>query len=135
MEIISAIKELNFLAIFTALIVHFLIGILWYSPLLFGKKWKEYRQTDEQPGNKMLLVGITAHVIHIFVLAVIIKLINASVPADGIVIGILLSIGFIGMTLVNEFFYSKMNFRLFLIKIGDEIISICASALILVLWK
>lgn len=41
--------ELNYLAILVAAFVQFVIGGLWYSPLLFGKQWMEIMGVSHLP--------------------------------------------------------------------------------------
>ena len=54
--------EFNILAVLTAAAASFVLGGLWYSPMLFGKAWQ--RQTglsDEQlrGGNMALIFGLS----------------------------------------------------------------------------
>ena len=134
MLIISAILGINPIAILIALISHFFIGYIWYSPLFFGKIWKELRGTNKQPTKLLIFIGFISHVIYIFALAIIINLIKVISLMDGVLIGIVISIGFIGTTLINELIYGKLCFELFLIKLGDEIISLCIAVIIIVSW-
>src|SRR5215469_8530722 len=44
--------EMNYLAVVAAAISTFLVGALWYSPLLFGKVWqRETGLSDQQLAN------------------------------------------------------------------------------------
>lgn len=52
--------HVNYLAIALAGIASWILGALWYSPFLFGKKWqKEIGMTDEQfkKGNIAIIFG------------------------------------------------------------------------------
>jgi hypothetical protein len=135
MTIISAIMTLNPIAILVALISHFTIGAIWYHPSVFGKAWIALRGMVTKPDTKWILVGIVAHVIYTFVLAVVVNLAQATMVLEGLAIGIMVSVGFIGTMLINELIYGKLPFKLFLIKIGDETISLCVAGIILALWK
>lgn len=43
---------MNWLAIIVAALANFLLGGLWYSPILFGKRWqKENNLSDEDLKN------------------------------------------------------------------------------------
>ena len=53
--------EVNFIAIAVAGVASFLLGGLWYSPVLFGKAWqREAGVTDAQlkSGNMALIFGV-----------------------------------------------------------------------------
>jgi len=54
--------ELNWLAVVIAALASFLLGGLWYSPVLFGKAWqRETGLTDEQlkQGNMARIFGLS----------------------------------------------------------------------------
>lgn len=54
--------EVNWLAVLIAALGSFLLGGLWYSPLLFGKAWqRETGLTDDQlkRGNMARIYGLT----------------------------------------------------------------------------
>ena len=56
------IQNVNWLGIFISTILSFIIGGLWYSPILFGKKWaKEAGISDEQvqKSNKLKIFGLS----------------------------------------------------------------------------
>ena len=54
--------ELNWIAVIVATLASFVLGAVWYSPLLFGKAWqREAGLSDEQlaRGNKARIFGLT----------------------------------------------------------------------------
>jgi len=68
MDMQNAFQNLNWLAIITAAVSAFVLGGLWYSPLLFAKRWmKETGITEETTKN--------ANMIKIFSLAFVLALI------------------------------------------------------------
>ena len=133
MKIVSAIMALNYMAVFVALISHFVIGIIWYS--VFGKAWVKLSGTKLKSDVKWLPVGFVAHIFYTIALAVIVSLAEATTLIEGLVVGIMVCIGFIGTIMVNELASMKTPFKLFLIKFGDEFISLCVAGIILALWK
>jgi hypothetical protein len=133
MTIVSAIMTLNPMAIFIALISHFIIGIIWFY--VFGKAWVELSGMELISDTKWLPMGIIAHIIYTIALAVIVNLAGATTIIEGLVIGIMVCTGFIGTIMVNELAYMKIPFKLFLINFGDEFISLCIAGSILALWK
>lgn len=68
-------------------------------------------------------------------LAVIINLAKANTALDGLAIGILVAFSFIATMLVNELAATQISFRLFLFKLGDEVISLGVAGIILALWR
>jgi hypothetical protein len=133
MTIVSAIMTLNLMAVFVALVSHFVTGIIWFS--VFGKAWVKLSGMELRPDKKWLPVGFVAHIIYTIALAVIVNLAGATTVVEGLVIGIIVSTGFIGTIMINELAYMKIPFKLFLIKFGDEFLSLCVAGIILALWK
>jgi len=55
MDMQNAFQSLNWLAIIVAAVSAFILGGLWYSPLLFAKRWmKETGITEESTKNKSM---------------------------------------------------------------------------------
>lgn len=133
MTIVSAIMTLNLMAVFVALVSHFVMGIIWFS--VFGKAWVELSGMELRPDKKWLPVGFVAHIIYTVVLAVIVNLARATTVIEGLAIGIMVSTGFIGTIMINDLASMKTPFKLFLIKFGDEFISLSVAGIILALWK
>lgn len=68
-------SEFNLLAVFAASIAAMLLGGLWYSPLLFEKRWRQLIAVSDgrEPGNPALIYGgafmlmlLSAAVFHAF---------------------------------------------------------------------
>ena len=135
MTIIHTMMKLNPVAIFAALVLHVTIGLIWYSPAVFGLTWSNLTGGFSRPGFGKLLLGMAAHVVYTIVLALFIKTANAATVLDGFLIGALVAFGFIGTVFVSEFLYGKLPLKLFLIKFGDEFVSLTAAGILLALWK
>ena len=68
--------QANYLGILAATVTSFILGGLWYSPVLFGKSWQRLAKLDDatvRGGNKALIFGgafvlsfITAFVFSMF---------------------------------------------------------------------
>ena len=68
MDMQNAFQNLNWLAIIVAAVSAFVLGGLWYSPLIFAKRWmKETGITEESTKN--------TNMVKIFALAFILSLI------------------------------------------------------------
>src|SRR3954470_19044551 len=79
--------HLNWLAVFGTAVIGFLLGWLWYSPLMFAKPWRtEMNITDEQIAaiakqgmGRYLLLGFVYTLISTLALA---TLIRAHIPVN-----------------------------------------------------
>jgi hypothetical protein len=127
--------ELNPVAIFAALVLHVTIGCIWYHPAVFGTSWSNLTGGFAKSGFGKLLLGMAAHVLYTIVLALFIKTSNATTVLDGFLIGALVALGFIGTVFVSELLYGKLPLKLFLIKFGDEFLSLTAAGILLALWR
>ena len=62
MNMQNAFQNLNWLAIVTAAVSAFVLGGLWYSPLMFVKRWmKETGITEETTKNANMLRIFSLH--------------------------------------------------------------------------
>jgi Protein of unknown function (DUF1761) len=87
------------------------------------------------PAKQWIPVGFIAHFVAIFGLAVIINLANATTLIEGIALGLLVAICFIGAMLGGELVWEKIPFRLFLIRLGDQVLTLSLAGVILALWR
>ena len=66
------VPAVNWLAVFVAAIVMFVLGGLWYSPVLFGKKWLSLQgKTEEQERAQAAAANMPLMYISAFVGALI----------------------------------------------------------------
>ena len=57
MDLQTALSNINWLSVIVATIAAFILGSLWYSPVLFGKVWqKELGLSDEKIKNANMAV-------------------------------------------------------------------------------
>ena len=48
------LMHLNWLAVAVCAVIYFAIGGIWYSPLLFSKKWVELSKADPEKGKSQM---------------------------------------------------------------------------------
>ncbi len=135
MSILDALSNLNWLAVFVCWVLHVAISLAWYQPIFFGKAWVRLSGKEMKPATQWIPVGILAHLICIIALAVIINLANAKTVPEGIALGLLVSIGFIGALLGGELVWEKIPFQLFLIRLGDQMLTLSLAGAILAVWR
>ena len=102
--------DLNWLAVIVAAIAFFALGGIWYSNALFGKQYRA--ATGQEEGGMPaipLLVNLIGWLVAALALALISKGIGASTVGDGIVLGLVVSFGFIGTNRIVGQFYEGRN--------------------------
>ncbi|MHB8131894.1 MAG: DUF1761 domain-containing protein [Mobilitalea sp.] len=135
MNTIQAFLQINYIAVFFALIVHMLIGTIWYHPIVFGGIWEKIAGQKIRINTKLVPINIVAHILSHIALAAILILSKDSTLLDAFFIGLLVSIGFISTVLACEYSWGRFSFKQFIIKIGDEVLSYSIAGIVLYLWK
>jgi hypothetical protein len=129
------ISDLNLLAILVAWIIHIVMGMLWFQPKLFGNEWSRLTGKEMKPSSKWIIPGLIGHLFMIFVLAVLIKVTGSGTGPGGLLIGLLTWIGFIVPMETGELVWEKIPFKLFLIRVGNQLIGMAVSGFILGAWQ
>lgn len=129
--------EFNLLAVIAAALASFVVGGLWYSPVLFGKAWqRETGLTDEQlgKGNMALIFGLA------FVLCLCAALVFALFlgPRPKLMLG--LGAGFaagafwVASSFGVNYLFERKSLKLFAINGGYHTLQFTLIGLILSLW-
>ncbi len=128
---------LNWLAILAATVAGFLIGGVWYGPL-FGKAWlRAIGKTEEELGGAagpMILSFFTAAATSI-VLAGILNIMAAPDLVDGIVLGLLVGVGFIAAGMASDYAFCGWPRPLFFIQAGYRVSYSVVMGIILAAWR
>jgi hypothetical protein len=128
-------SDINFIAVFVAWVVHIVMNLIWFRPELFGNEWSKLTGKELTPAKKWIIPGFIGHLLMILVLATLIKLTSSNNGFSGMLIGLLTWIGFIVPMETGELVWEKIPFRLFLIRTGNQLISITVSGFILGSWQ
>jgi hypothetical protein len=133
MDMQSAFVNLNWLAIVIAALSAFVLGGLWYSNILFGKRWmKENNLTDEDiaKGNMLKTFGLS------FVLAFIASFflamfVGAGAGLFGGVAGFMAGLGWVFTFVGMHFLFERRSFAHFMINAMYSIVSLTIMGLII----
>jgi fluoride ion exporter CrcB/FEX len=109
--ILDAFEELSWLAVLVAAAAYFVLGAIWYSNAVFGKRYRAALGVPDQPATPPV-AALLVNFIGWFVAAIALGLISTAVGADdvwdGVVLGLVVAVGFIGTTsVVNRMFGSE----------------------------
>jgi hypothetical protein len=129
---------INYWALVLATVVKILIGMVWYSPLLFGKQWSQliHCTPDEMKARmpKLLAGDFVSTFMMAFVLVNAVHYAGANSAALGAAVGFFNWLGFIVVTSFALTAYEKRPWRLFLINNGFQLISLLAMGAIVAAW-
>ena len=135
MNLQAVLPELNVWAILVAALVHTVIGLAWFQKGVFGNTWSKLTGASLNPATKWIPAGLIGHLIMAFVLAIIVRLANATTLLEGALIGAIVCIGFMATLEAGELIWEKIPFKLYLIRIGNQLIGMIISGAILAVWR
>jgi hypothetical protein len=132
--------SLNLLPVIAAAVLNMAIGMLWYSPVIFGKLWiKAMSKTPEEfklQVNPLIYVFNTiAALVFAYVLAHLMKFAFINSFSQGVLIGFWVWLGFVITTVIPGYLYEGRSKLLYFIFIFYQLISICLMGGLLAIWK
>ena len=107
---LDVLSDINWLAVLVGGIVYFALGALWYSPLLFARRWQRAMGWDpERTPPQMSATTYVVPFLAYLVMAAAVGMIAAGLGSDnlteGVVLGLVLGIGLLLMhTLIDATF-------------------------------
>lgn len=138
------LHHVHFLAVLVAGVVIFLLGGLWYSPVLFARKWTALMgKTEEElkaaaaasPVAVMYLAAFLCGLVIALVLATIIGHFGSLSLIRGAKVGALCWLGFAATTSFATAIFSMTPKRLWLINSGYNLVSFVVAGAIIGAWK
>jgi hypothetical protein len=130
-------QDVNWLSVLVATVAAFVIGSVWYSPVLFGKIWqREIRLSDQEIQNTNMGV--------IFGLAFILNLIGVifldlligpnSTVGSGLILGLVVGVVWVSSAMGINYLFSRKSFKLFAIDAGYFVFFYALVGVILGEW-
>jgi hypothetical protein len=135
MRLTTGLSTINLLAVIAAGLAHMATGLVWYQPKLFGNAWAELTSAELKPAPRWIPAGVVGHQVIALVLAVVVKLANATTALGGLAVGVLMCLGFVVTLEVGELIWEKIPFRLFMIRIGNHLVALGIAGTILAGWR
>ena len=139
---IHALTSLSPVAILVVSVLSFLIGGLWYSPLLFVKAWmKEMKITPEsmKAQNKSMAktmgTAFLLTLVSTVTLATVIASRHTASALSGAEIGLLLGAGLIAAREGTNAVFESRSFKHFSIVAGHDITLLVIQGAILGVWR
>ena len=134
--------HVNYLHILVAAVVVFVLGWLWYSPLLFFKPWMRLRGLDpvaamagaKMPGGK-LVVEFARCFILAYVIARFVALLGIASALGAVHFGLSVWVGFPVIVLAGSVLWENNPWKVAAIHAGDWLVKMLVIPLILTLWS
>lgn len=138
MDMQNAFQSLNWLAIVVSAISAFALGGLWYSPVMFAKRWmKETGITEESAaGKNMLKVFGLAFVLSFIAAFFLAMFIGPEAGASfGALAGFMAGLGWVFTFFGISYLFEDRSFAHFLINAGYSVVSLTVMGLIIGVWQ
>ncbi|MFY9151065.1 MAG: DUF1761 domain-containing protein [Prolixibacteraceae bacterium] len=133
------ISTLNWIAVIVAAFSNFLIGGLWYSPILFGNLWMKennFSEDDLKKGNMPKIFALTFLFSFVMAFNLAMYLNDSSTTATwGAIAGFLAGFGWAAMAIFIIGQFERKSTKYMLIHGGYVTISFIVMGLIIGLWR
>jgi hypothetical protein len=132
------LTSLNWFAVLVATFIYFLLGALWYSPVMFAKTWMKLRNLSEDeidgPNPVIFLYSFILQLIAVISLALFIAAMNAGEAGHGAVIGFGAGAGILFTLAGTTGIFSELKMKLHFIDNGYHVLGLTIAGLILGWW-
>jgi hypothetical protein len=136
-------STLNWLAVLVAAAIAFLLGGAWYRPALFGRAWIEAQGlTDEQlkalrrsAPRRYGLIAVLQLLMAYAVARLLVHWHVAGGVADGILVALLVWVGFVLTTGLISALLAGRRLTAFAIDAGYQLVCLLAMGIVLGIWR
>ncbi|HEY6222535.1 MAG TPA: DUF1761 domain-containing protein [Gemmatimonadales bacterium] len=129
--------HVNYVAVLVAAVVVFVLGWLWYSPLLFFKPWMRLRGLDPEAAMKnakmpvgKLVIEFARCLLLAYVIAGLVALLDIHSAFIAIHSGLFLWLGFPVVLLVGSVIWDNVPWKVAAIHAGDWLVKLVTIPLI-----
>ena len=133
--------HVNYLAVLVAAVAVFVLGWLWYSPLMFFKPWMRLRGLDpvaamagaKMPGGKLVIEFARCFVLA-FVIAHLVGAMHVASLFVAVHLGVFLWVGFPVILLTGSVIWDNVPWKVAAIHAGDWLVKLLVIPIIVSLW-
>lgn len=134
----SDLLAINWFAVLAAAVAAFLLGGLWFSPVMFAERWvAAIGKTAEElgsPAKSVVLSFVTTSVMAVALALIIVRMPNMT-AAGGFRFGLVLGAGVIVTGMVFDGAFTRTSRTLLLIHGGYHVLIVTVMSVILAAWR
>ena len=135
--------DINYIAVLVAAIAAFIVGMLWYSPVLFGSQWQKLMGFSEEELKKMkeksmapsMIIMMLSQLVMAFVLAHIIDVFGAFELTPALEVGFWLWLGFMATKNLGVVLWLGKSWNLYFLNAMYDLVTLLVMAAILGPWQ
>ena len=123
----------NYLAVLVAAVAGMLVGLIWYNPKIFGKKWMELSGVSprHKPAKINMLWAFVSQIVMAYVLAMFIQVGNLG---GSLGTSLWIWVGFIGTVTLGSVLWQGKSWKLWGLNNAHNVVSLLVMAAILASW-
>jgi hypothetical protein len=135
--------KINYPAVVVSAIAYWILGALWYSPLLFSrtfialKGWtpEDIAAIQAAGTGREIAIAFASSLLLAYVLAHFVKFTGAETLRAGLATGFWLWLGFVVTTNLETVVFEKRPLGLYLINNGYHLVGILGMGALLAVWR
>ena len=135
--------KINYTAVLVSALVYWVLGGLWYSPVLFGGKFieimrwspEQVARIEAEGASAQLALAFVSSLITAYVLAHIVRYTSGENAVDGAKTGLWLWLAFVVTTNLNTVFFEFRPVGLYLINISYHLVAFLSMGALLAVWR
>ena len=133
--------KINYGAVVVAAIAAFVMGAVWYSPVLFGNTYMTLRGistgaiAETNPPPAVLIAEFVRCLIVAYVLARFVVRLKVVGWMDALLLGAWVWLGFQAMAIVGSVIHENYPWQLYAIHAGDALVKTLLITVILAVWR
>ncbi|MEX0660963.1 MAG: DUF1761 domain-containing protein [Balneolaceae bacterium] len=132
------LSSLNWIAVLVATVVYFILGALWYSPLMFANIWMKLRNISEDeidgPNPVIFLYSFILQLIAVVSLALFMSAMNVEGTLNGAIIGFGAGAGILFTLAGSTGIFTELKMKLHFLDSGYHVVGMTLAGLILGWW-
>jgi len=139
MEMLATFAKVNIWSVILAGFAYLILGALWYSPLLFGKRWMElngFTDKDLKSNKPMWMITLLTF-LSAFVASFVISMVLGprSSAGFGALIGACIAFFWIAMSKLTSVLFENQPVKLYLLHAGFDLVAFMIMGAIVGFWR
>jgi uncharacterized protein DUF1761 len=135
--------NVNILAVIVAAVATFILGAIWYSPILFAKQWtqahgytpEKLEEIRKRGVTRAYAVSVLCYLVMAYVFALLASYTQATSLAQGLWLGFLAWLGFAATIGLTANMFSEQPFAVWVIDTGYQLSYLLLMGVILAVWR
>jgi hypothetical protein len=135
-------QSIRILPVFVSAVAVFVLGAIWYSPVLFGKAWvRAHGYTEEKiarmraSAGRAYAVSFACYLVMAVAMSILIGRMEITMLRGGVKLGALLGLGFAATIGLTANVFSEKPLSAWLIDAGYQVAYLIVMGVLLVAWQ